>query len=165
MHVVVGHLFFFHSCVAFHCRNIPRFIFFFSWWSFRLFWKVFFLRNNAIMTFFMSPCVPAKWAAFLSQFPPLNCRKGKIIGGTIFSSSHGWFSEHHSRCTHEKLIYFIQWGLRTLGLNSLHKWLRKTAGIYFRSRIAPGFLQFHFYLMVPNCSSKWLYQFTIPPTM
>lgn len=84
---------------------------------------------------------------------------------TISSSSHGWYvTSSIPEALNEKLIHFTQWCLRTLGLNSLHKWL-KTAGIYLRSGIAAGFLRFQFHLMLPNCSSKWLYQFIPTPAM
>lgn len=43
--------------------------------------------------------------------------------------------KHHSRCINEKLIHFIQWCLRILGLNSLHKWLRKLLGYSLGARV------------------------------
>ena len=42
----------------------------------------------------------------------------------------------------------------------LSKWLR-----CLRRGIAVQFEQFQFYLMVPNCSLKWFYQFTLTAAM
>lgn len=126
----------------------------------------FFFPNNTVLTFLRAfSCTLPSGKAFSIRVPPLNHRTQKIIAMMIFSSSHGWYvTSAILDALNEKLIHFTQWCLRTLGLNSLHKWL-KTAGIYLRSGIAAEFVQFQFHLMVPNCSSKWLYQFILTPTM
>lgn len=110
-------------------------IFFSFWWIFRLFWKKFF-TNNVLMTFSMSSCALAKWTAFLKQ-GSFSEPQNKEGNWNNYFLTFLWevFEKHHSRCINEKLIHFIQWCLRILGLNSLHKRLRKLLGYSLGARL------------------------------
>lgn len=127
IYVILGHLFVcccFFNNIAFHCRNMP---WYFSHFDGHLgcFEKLFF-TNNVLMTFFMSSCALAKWTAFLKQ-GSFSEPQNKEGNWNNYFLTFLWkvYEKHHSRCINEKLIHFIKWCLRILGLNSLYKWLRK----------------------------------------